>query len=883
MNLRNVAVLFFIPLLFLFQLYIYYYEKDLLWLVYNTQSLNGTSLSWIYNSWGVIIGVHGTTAALTITFMGMIFESVSKNSPIELEDFSRQQVIGKLNVLNFSCDSLFTLIVSIFFFIIGGGVAHYIVSQFLALWFFVSYFKAYKRVFDISKNKNYIFDYIENESSLFCKSFAKKESNYERINSDLNEIIKGDKGVYFSGGSYNHSFIGGANISTLPVNSSGELCDFRREKLIKLINFVGCIKKNNDSSVFEVVVPRLTLFGNYGVDGIKVIYSSEFENSPVKKKTERLASKLFFSSRQESGVGAYLSLVNGVCSYLVSSINVGDKNKINKSIELFSLLIGNEYSRYPFDCLKTIANEFLRGSNVKPYSLGLVLKKIYILSGKDDCEELAFSTIIDMALVSLSNEGFYEFLVENESRINEIISYSSNNQKYYDVLLYLIKDACNNLNFSVLHFWGKFFGQDSEHLSIKYLTLDGDKDGVIEKILEMQRLVITTMIMRYDSVIKNDRTSSEYNDVIEIIGKWVNLSFVSNEYFNPKLYQVLFLVYKKDYQFKLDEQNIRNLNRGDAYGVTESSFKIKSLVFILLFGEACNSGSNMSLKFLYNIKEASFISEFRSYDFEKMKAAVDSSSIEEIILSLGADEKILEKSKVDLKSYVSEFEKIKKEEVVDAIQHAIIKKELVEKLEGEINSYFSNWLARKFSVQTSNLVVDGKLRVLPLLVEKRQFIEPLDGVSYILSGNVYGEYLCNYFNGILIRSLRVTQDNVVNINKVDDFLKEGGYILIFNKKNGVTFPYTLYKGVSFFINTNYSKLEQGVYFVPKRNIILSRVVSAECSVYIGVNENSEKTIPDNQHEEFKVKLNIYPNLNIKTVNIEEVRFISLESALRFYG
>ncbi|HCX7810540.1 TPA: hypothetical protein OZ647_005552, partial [Escherichia coli] len=72
-----------------------------------------------------------TISALSLTFMSVTVDAVNKSSPRALESYIRKKILDEINLVQFGIDAISTLIISFFFFVFGGGIAQYVVSQLL--------------------------------------------------------------------------------------------------------------------------------------------------------------------------------------------------------------------------------------------------------------------------------------------------------------------------------------------------------------------------------------------------------------------------------------------------------------------------------------------------------------------------------------------------------------------------------------------------------------------------------------------------------------------------------------------------------------------------------------------------------------------------------
>ena len=67
--------------------------------------LNETKYNWTTGVWAGVLGIHGTIAALSITFMGMFVSQVSNYSESGFENICKSVLLRRSKFLSFSLNS----------------------------------------------------------------------------------------------------------------------------------------------------------------------------------------------------------------------------------------------------------------------------------------------------------------------------------------------------------------------------------------------------------------------------------------------------------------------------------------------------------------------------------------------------------------------------------------------------------------------------------------------------------------------------------------------------------------------------------------------------------------------------------------------------------
>ncbi|HFZ2452093.1 TPA: hypothetical protein ACIJ2S_004603, partial [Klebsiella pneumoniae] len=126
---------------------------------------NYAYLNWIGSVWGSILGIHGTIAALSITFMSMFVGQVSTSSEYGFESISKELLLRKHNFLSFSIHSVCSLLCGVFLLLVGSGLLGYMISTFLSLHFIIQYGVMYYKLYNLTEKpeiiKSFLFDAIE--------------------------------------------------------------------------------------------------------------------------------------------------------------------------------------------------------------------------------------------------------------------------------------------------------------------------------------------------------------------------------------------------------------------------------------------------------------------------------------------------------------------------------------------------------------------------------------------------------------------------------------------------------------------------------------------------------------------------------------------------
>lgn len=140
-NIIKLVVLYFIVFLFSFSgLYFErFFNLPYKFLFISPSIYNNTDFNWTTSVWGSVLGIHGTIAALSITFMSMFVGQVSSYSEYGFESISKILILRDNKFLDFSMESICSLICGVLLLTIGCGFIGYFLSLYFSLLFIIKY------------------------------------------------------------------------------------------------------------------------------------------------------------------------------------------------------------------------------------------------------------------------------------------------------------------------------------------------------------------------------------------------------------------------------------------------------------------------------------------------------------------------------------------------------------------------------------------------------------------------------------------------------------------------------------------------------------------------------------------------------------------------
>lgn len=852
---------------FIFCSYIFLCKSEFWWLFSNSIELKRIGFDWIYSAWGASLGIHGTIGALSLTFMSMIVDAINKGTPPALESYVRKKMLDEINLLQFGIDAISTLIISFFFFIFGGGLIQYVVSQMLSLYFLLKYFKTYLNLFKISRNKNFAIDFLQTHCSFIVDRYTLVEDANAELRRKISTLVESDSRVYYSYGKMRLRKQQPISIS-IDYDVNNIVIDVSLEKIRMLDGIFNELKKKGAINEYEIVIPSVDLH-NMIQKGMVCNYISNVElKDKDSKKIYQLMSGVLINKDKHEVIQTYKELTHGVVMYLINSILENNREGIQKSINSFSCLINGNVSTYPFEMVSELSYQYLVGSGVSKNSINELMRNISELNLNLRDKTAALEVIIKIARLSLNRDDFNAFIENHEDTLNHFLSYDLDNVGYYEVLRSLIESQCNELDYDAIIFWGKYFHVNTRHLSIKYLSLEKrNASEIISIICKVQRVVLTVLHMRWHTLITKGGSEIECASIFTASKIWTDLAIFSNYTDEIQLYNILFTAYEERIRFVIDEQRIRELPGGEAYTVTEHHYAKQALVLVLLVLDLNLRGFN--LRYLYDWRSLVDIMRFSSSDYEKLIKICDSPELELMLLSLDYKE---EKVKVGIgfiKDKLSAMLEYKGKEVSRAVINAEMNKDLLLRFKNDVNEQVIKWFSSILNVDLCTLPISNKTIELFYYASKREFLPVVDCVSYLSSAGIYGDEIISMYKMQLLDCIKNNSKRLLKFNDSD--LDKNNSIMFINKKSMIKYNYEIYKQYRLVYYFDDGRDLADVYVVSLSDYIFSRGFNSNNACHIEIKEITKsnyhlytklKNLNDDDEVFEKVILKFYPNLKV---------------------
>lgn len=768
------TIIFYLVISFLILAGMYfsrYCNEPYKYLLISPSFYNNSYLNWITGVWGSFLGIHGTIAALSITFMGMFVEQVSKTSEHGFESLSKVLLLREYNFLGFSVQSVCSLLCGVFLLLIGGGLIGYFISSFFSLYFIIKYGMMYYKLYHITEDPGIV-------NGILLDSIRSTGTKYNEVNSQRQEMANEFSKVISSSTYYSNNYS-----AFYWSNDSITLSVFPEEADIAISGY--------DPKIFSQLSNKLTEFN---LKHIPTLFISLSFLSPISSSSIKVITTVDSDLTEEhiSEIESILKrgLTYSAVPYVYSDFkkfeealveNVrncllnGDEWSLDFGVRIFNELTSSE--NY-IDTLKNI-DVAITSSNTKDLVKTSMLAKffekmIYEAINKNDLEKVAniMRSIIDLARYIYSKSNFSEFYKIIFRLFEHRVRYRSEESNYVFLDLY-ISLVLRNLVYNNY----AAFKIDTDFVTTRLQYLDLSNETTHDSLNEMQRKmlrclfeVITLLIMRIEHVEKKTgEYEEELKDLISLLKSWVNAKFLQELYYKKELYDVLFSIPQQFSVFDA-ETKIREIPDGEATWRSVSNDTYKMIAFILT--QSAFNNNQFNLLFVRDVVEFKNETSILTHELKSIIAYINGDSFAKLFTLI---------TKTDISDNKSKQQVVAKLDSITSSLNALVLRNVIEsELEPSLVEKYSNEITLSV-VKLFELIIPLDAISLEeevngvetcLLIDKREVLPAIDGVSYEMNIHNHSQWLIYEWIRSVLNSINLNAAEVININDPKDLLTD---------------------------------------------------------------------------------------------------------------
>jgi len=792
-----------------------YIEEPYKYLLISPSFYNYEYLTWVSSAWIGFLSIHGTIAALSITFMGMFVGQASSFSEYGFESLAKAHLLRKYNFLEFSIQSVCNLLCGIFLMLVGCGLIAYFVSAFMSLYFIIQYALMYYRLYNLNENPSLI-------SGLLIEAIRETGNRYNFIDESRGKLSSA-----FESYCKKYEFFSASQSLHYWDETSIALDVFPESKNIIVIGF--------DAEVFERIAESLLSF-DLGERPTICFYFSFF--SPASNFSIKIIPPSNYSLTKDYCLDIQDKLKKGIVidevPYIYEHFNQFEDALINNIRN--SLLNGDEWSLdfgvKAFYELTSSVNyiKTLRGLDL---SIGLSNKKDIInpsllasflekmvneaLARKDILKSISIMrSFFGLARYIFSKNSYSDFYKLAIRQIEIKVKYRAEESDFAFLDLYtsIVIDNLVNGDYIAFENDTKFVTR-----SIRYLDLQNNNDR--ESLNETQRKylkflfeVITLLIVRAEHLIKG----KQYNkDEFEIIKKslkaWINARFLEDLYYKSESYELLLSI-PDEYSAFRPEVRLREIPEDEVswHSISNDTYKM----IALFLTQAPSNSNRFNLIFLKNINKIKDSGLMTTHNLESILSYLESEDFDSLLTILNNQ---LNETVTNNKNSVSQRIKLIKSELNSLIIRDVISAELNEdlveeyrrKLKDSFTNEFELIVSKNYILPVASESLD--FRMFKFLINKREVIPPVDRTSYGMSvSNISSNLIYKWVR----TALDFLKDSDCHLKEIDNIEELGAkkLISITYMTGDDTNTYKHTRGLKMFDEVGHLQLgEPGVYFV----------------------------------------------------------------------
>lgn len=865
------------------------FPENYQWLFINPSYTNNPKAGWIIGVWSTVLAIHGTIAALSITFMSMFATEVSTSSKKRFESITRKFIFNKYKFLSFSMEAACGLLTGIFLIAIGGGAIQYSISISISLFFIVSYTKIYYRLYFLTENKNSVSNLLLNEFSLcglnhqedIKERTLKNEKLSQKtltlkcitLSSPLPRVEDNEKEEYF-----------------IISSSDEELVNFDERKLQILDDFLEPLSKISPIKLY------IDIEFNRKNNAIQALFKyREERHKPKLENAKKMARQAFlFSSIKEESTN-YNECVDAVVGHIFDGLYSGDVTSLKFGLECVS----NLSSSGEFESLLMKLDRVITTSGVEksfqPHILANFYKKLFSLglpSSNSKPQFKIFTSMLDLPFYIYDEQTYSIYFNEINGRLEDLSKY----EKKSTIDGFLSRYINATFKHMEARNYNVFETNTNFLTKLEYLENSDDRNTLSQHqilLLNAATYNITLLLMRVNFInvkLGNVKYKQEREKIFYLLNKWLSARFFNELYFLDETYIEIFMTHsKRDLSHSISK--IREISDGEVYGVSE---KPTYMAILMLFYTSHSFGSFLSLAFIRDIKKFHKATGITTYSLEEMIKITESDEFIEACIQLES----LKQNKTEL----DEIETIKKEVtqkniklkselenirssilkiISDEVRETEISVEITEKYSQEITTHFIKNLSKIIDIeQCIESEINGPVTYTRPL-SKRELIAPVDGCFYSRSPENHSMSTIYSLIRSALGKLEEIGYEVEHLDDIDNSISTKLVTIEYMIKDRSA-TYRFVKGINIVDDKETLKLpEPGIYYM---NIQDSFNLQFNKQKPLSISFEPIKQTADKQinNYEFLSLISISPNIIIAPKGIIKLQFLSLKKCAELF-
>ncbi|HDS8775641.1 TPA: hypothetical protein QHV38_001030 [Klebsiella michiganensis] len=743
-----------------------FFELPYKYLFVSPSFYNYAYLNWIGSVWGSILGIHGTIAALSITFMSMFVGQVSTSSEYGFESISKELLLRQYKFLNFSIQSVCSLLCGVFLLLVGSGLLGYMISTFLSLQFIIQYGVMYYKLYNLTEKPEIIksllfdavedvgleFDNVNNQRLALENDFHTMLSKYEFYSTDRSGVYWDDEAI---------------PLDVFPHQSSKIVSGFDLDNFSRLSDKIISLKYNFSPKVyffFSFLSPLSSASIKITPSAGEVLLEEDIS------EITSLLRECFIYSTIPSVYNEFKKFEEALVSNVRNSLLINDEWSLSFGVKAFNKLTSND------NYILTLKNIDLSISSSNEKDM-IEISVLTSFIDKMTAEALNQSNIkkaanilrslMDLAQYIYSKENYNIFYGVVFHYFEYMVKYQAEESNYAYVDLYISLVIRNFV-------YGNHaaFKIDTNFITTKLRYLDLYNQNENDCLNELQRKmlrclfeIITLLIMRIEYVDKNKKDNEdELGNLRSLLKSWVNAEFLEELYFKKELYDLLFMI-PNDYSVFDAQNKLREIPEGEATWRSISSDTYKMIALMLT--QSSFNNNNLNVVFIRDDNDFYEVTKLSTHKIKDVINYLQGDGFLELIDVVSEGEDIIN----NRAQIISKLESI-----LSSMNASILNEVIASELAPELVGKYIQEIRLSVEKLIGLVIPLDKLEITKellgiganLLVYKREVIPSVDNSAYMMDSHNHSNWLAYHW---VRENINAIQDNdrlIVNIDSLQD-------------------------------------------------------------------------------------------------------------------
>lgn len=739
------------------------FDSSIKYLFLTPSYLNDTNFNWTTSVWVGILGIHGTIAALSITFMGMFVSQVSEYSNYGFKDICKSLLLRQSHFLSFSLNSVFSLLSGIMLLAFGGGLVAYIISVIVSLCFIFSYGLMYLRLYSITEKPIIINDYLFMELKSAGENYYLFNINQQNIIRKFQECC--DRLSHVNSGWEPHFLSKERRVLKIFTG---------KEHAIILSGFCAiCLEDINNEirNNIDGIDVKLNLNLKFNQNISYSSFNIEFKKDTTIKdefidKIEKMLTKaLFIKNIFPDEIIIYRNYEKAVINNIRSSLLKGDEWELDFGIQaLFTLTDKNDIAK-TMNALEHSFSYNNKKNNIDYSIFAAFFEKVSSeIMVRGNVKEIRKITggIIDLGRYLYTVDHFYEFYTLISHSLHSYLRYDfgDDDHSLFDLYVYTMRQNLLYQNYKSFELNTNFLTKEFRYIEH---AGDGESLSILEnKMVHCVKNIITLILIRLDYICsKKCEDNNEIINLCSYLKSWLNAAFFEDIYYKEGTYDALFIITRD-----LDFDASRILREIPDYQISSVSIGNDSYKAIsLIMTQSLINKNSLNPIFIRDKKDFLEKTGITISQLQAIISYLRGKHFTELLEMIGENNHD-ESNKEEIAEYLEKIVVEKNNMIIDFISCSELDNELVQKYINEVSVFLNRHLNKILNTEILPVADFSSSDILYSFINKREVMKSIDGVHYVMNGAYHAKFsIYQWIKNVLDKVKKI---NIIEIGNLQE-------------------------------------------------------------------------------------------------------------------